>query len=130
MRRWSYCPKIRVRSAGSVIESSSKVAARDRSTGREQDAPAARTQDAVELAERTAVVGDVFEQMVADQHVVGGIGKRDLQHVEMQFGQRALQIGRRIVGPPLCRSRFIRQTSGAICRIRCGRRSRSVSRVR
>ena len=30
----------------------------------------------------------------------------------------------------LCRSRFIRQTSGAICRIRCGRRSRSVSRMR
>ena len=44
----------------------------------------------------------MFEQVVADQHVEGGVRQRNPLHVEMQLRQRTLQIGRRIVSglPP------------------------------
>ena len=65
--------------------------------GREQDAPAAGFEDAVEFAERLAVVGDVFEQVVAEDDVDRIIGQRDLLYVEMQVGQRAFEVGRDVL---------------------------------
>ena len=65
--------------------------------GREQDAPAAGFEDAVEFAQRLAVVGDVFEQVVAEDDVDRIIGQRDLLYVEMQVGQRAFEVGRDIL---------------------------------
>ena len=65
--------------------------------GREQDAPAAGFEDAVEFVQRPAVVGDVFEQVVAEDDVDRIIGQRDLLYVEMQVGQRAFEIGRDVL---------------------------------
>ena len=61
--------------------------------GREQDAPATGFEDAVEFVQRPAVVGDVFEQVVAEDHVDRIVGQRNLLHVEVQVGQRAFEVG-------------------------------------
>ena len=44
-----------------------------------------------------AVVGDVFEQVVAEDDVDRIIGQRDLLYVEMQVGQRAFEVGRDVL---------------------------------
>ena len=65
--------------------------------GREQDAPAAGFEDAVEFAQRLAVVGDVFEQVVAEDGIDRIVGQRDLLYIEMQVGQRAFEVGRDVL---------------------------------
>lgn len=60
--------------------------------GREDDAPPAGAQDAVQLAQGAAVVGHVFQQVVAEDDVHRIVGERNLLHVEMQVRERAFEI--------------------------------------
>ncbi len=126
---------MRVRSSGSVIEGVVLVGLLVILLhGREEDAPAAGAQDPVEFPERLPVVGDVFEQMVAEDDLHRIVGQRDLLHVEVQVGQRALEIGREVL-PRMCGEVGLQvahdaDLGGDVQRAGGKRSNRSVSRVR
>ena len=95
--------------------------------------PAAGFEDAVEFVQRPAVVGDVFEQVVAEDHVDRIVGQRNLLHVEVQVGQRAFEVGGDVLSRMPLEWGFrwrMMQTSGAMWSVRGKLVSRSVSRVR
>ena len=51
----------------------------------------------MQLAQCPPVVGDMFEQVVAENDIDRTVGQRDLLHVEVQVGQRAFEVGRDIL---------------------------------
>lgn len=60
---------------------------------RQDDAPAAGFQDAVEFAQRLPVVFDMFQDVIADHHVRKIVLEGNVLHVEMHIGQRTFEVG-------------------------------------